>query len=82
MFIPTQKAQLFCLLPAKELYELFCLVFFLIRKQEKLDKKPGKMKQENNNHSEIWNLCSIDLSRVQIDLSVVRVSQSSGEAEL
>jgi len=53
MFIPTQKAQLFCLLPAKELYELFCLVFFLIRKQEKLDKKPGKMKQENNNHSEI-----------------------------
>lgn len=47
-----------------------------------MDKKAGKTKEENNNHSEIWNLCSIDLNAVQIDFNVVRVSQSSDEAEL
>lgn len=57
-------------------------ISFLRRKPKKLDKKAGKTKEENNNHSEIWNLCSIDLNAVQIDFNVVRVSQSSDEAEL
>lgn len=40
------------------------------------------MKEEHNNHSEVWTACSLDLNAVQIDFNVVRVSQSSGEAEL
>lgn len=64
----STQIELFCLLPAKELYEHF---FFLIRKQEKLDEKSSKTKEENNSYSEIWNLCSVDLKAIRIDFNVV-----------
>lgn len=65
MFLPTQEAHS-CNSSARRSAIQIC---FPRWKQEKLDEKAGKMKEENNNNQS-WNLCCVDLDAVQSDSNV------------
>lgn len=63
MFIPTQEAHSYNSSARKSATQI-CLLRW---KQEKLDEKTGKMKEENNNQSERRNLWCVHLDAVQSD---------------